>query len=183
MRVYAFRVEHALLIGAVGVTDQQHGEIMILCVLPRTIGETIEKRGQLGDDFGVQLGDALAELWAPECRDPDLGEQKASLTIGRKLEQQKVESACECALGIEHVQLRHQRRAEVFDDLIDRCDEQGFLGLEVVVDETGRHAGVFRNALHRRVGEAVLDDGGAESVDDLAPTGLRKTRPSHRLIG
>ncbi len=151
--------------------------------MARAIRETIEQRRQFGDDFRVQLGDAFAELRAPEGRDPDLGQQQAPLAIGRKLEQQKVERACEGALGIEYVQLRHQGCAEVFDDLVDRCDQQRFLRREVVVNEAGGHAGLCRDALYRGVGETVLDDGGAEAVDDLPPTRPRETRTPHRLIG
>lgn len=118
-----------------------------------------------------------------ERRDPDLGEQQPALAIGGELEQEEVEGAPQGALGVEDVQLGHERRTQVLDDLIDGGDQEILFGLEVVVDETRGNLGLLGDALHRSVGEAVLDDGGAQAVDDLSAPWRRETGPSHRLFG
>jgi hypothetical protein len=179
-RVDTVGVEHALLVRPVGVTDEQGREVAIFGAPSGAVGQALEQGGQLRDQLGVQLRNALPELRASQRRDPDLGEQQTALAVGAELEQEEIEGAGERTLGVEDVQLGHERGAEVFDHLIDGGDQQIFLGVEVVVDQTGRHLRLLGDALHRRVGEAVLDDGGAEAVDDLPAARLGEAGPSHK---
>jgi len=178
-RVDAVGVEHPLLVRPIGVTDEQGREVAVGGALAGAVGQAIEQARELARHLRSQRGDALAELRAAEGGDPDLGEQEAALAVGRKLEQQEVEGARERALGVEDVDLGHERRAEVLHHLVDGGDQEVFLGVEVVVDEAGRHLRLLGDALHRGVGEAVLDDGGAEAVDDLAAAGLGEARATH----
>ena len=70
--------------------------------------------------------------------------------------------------------------AQVLDDLIDGRDQQVFLRDEVVVDEARGQAGFGGDALHRGLGDAVLQDGGAQTFDDLTAAWSGETRASHR---
>jgi len=70
-----------------------------------TIGKAVEHCSDLGDDLGVERGEALAELRPPYRGDADLCEQDAPVAIGGKLDEEEVETAGERTLGIEHVEL------------------------------------------------------------------------------
>ena len=160
--------------------DQDHRQVGVLRVTTLAIGQPIEQRRQLGDDLGVEIGEAPAQLRTAQRRDGDLGEQHAARTIGRQLDEQEVEAARQGALRIEHVELGAQRRPEILDDLIDGRDQQVFLRLEVVVHEPCGNARLFGDALHRGVGQTVLQDGGAETVDDLTAARSGEAPASHR---
>lgn len=144
------------------------------------VGQSVEQRRQLGDDLGVQIGEAAPQLRATERRHADLGEQHAAVTVGGQLDEEEVETAGERALGIEHVELGAERRPQILDDLIDGRDQQVFLRLEIVVHETRRQAGFLRDALDGGLGDAVLQDGGAQAIDDLAAARSRETPASHK---
>lgn len=161
-------------------TDEQHGEIGVLRVASLAIGKPIEQRGELRDDLGVQRREALAQLRAAERGDANLGEQHAAVAIGGELDEQEVETARERVLGIEDGELGTERAPQILDDLIDGRDQQVFLGDEVVVDETRRQIGLGGDALHRGFGDAVLEDRGAQSFDDLSAARAGETRASHR---
>jgi len=119
-------------------------------------------------------------LRAAERRDLDLGEEHAAVAVGGELDEEEIEAARQGALGIEDVELGAERRAEVLDDLLDGRDQQVFLRDEVVVHEAGGDVGLGRGALHRRLGDAVLQDRGAEALDDLPAARSRETGSSHR---
>ena len=161
-------------------TDQDRRQLGILGVATMTVGQAIEHRRQLGNDLAVESRDALPELRTPERGDADLGEEHAPRAVGGKLDEEEVETARECALGVEHVELGFERRAQVLDDLIDRGDQEIFLGLEVVMHEPGRQTRLGGDALDGGVGDAVLQDRGPEPFDDLTASRARETRPSHR---
>lgn len=164
--------------------EQQTGEdgrqLGVLGAAAAAVGQAIEHRRQLADDLGVERGDALAQLGPPERGDADLGEEHAARALGRELDEEEVEAAGERALGVEYVQLRFERGAQVLDHLIDGGDQEVFLGLEVMVHEPRREARRGRDALDGRVGDAVLQDRGAQTVDDLTAPRSREARPSHR---
>lgn len=160
--------------------NQQQRELGVLGIAPVAIGQPIEQPRQLLDDLLVQCGEPFAELGAPERRDADLGEEDAAIAIGGQLDEQEVESAGECTLRVEDVELRAQRRAQVLDHLVDRRDEQVLFRVEVVVDEARREARLGRDALHRGLRDAVLHDGGAEPFDDLTAARAGEAGASHR---
>lgn len=169
--------------GGVGTeqqTNEHPGEIGVLRVAIAAVGEVIEKRRELGDDLLVQGGQTLAQLRAAKCRDADLGEQHTAVAVRRILDEEEVEPAGERALGIEDVELRAERRPGVFHHLIDRRDQEVFLRVEIVVHEPGREVRLGRDALHRRLGDPVLEDRGAQTFDDLPAAWSREARPSHR---
>jgi len=141
----------------------------------------IEQCDELRDHVLGERREPAAQLRAAERRDADLVEENAALAIGGRLEKQEVERARERPLRIEDVELRFERPARVFDDLIDRRDEEIFFRREVVVDEPRGNTGRQRDALHRCFGEPVLHDRVAQTVDDLAAARLRETRASHRV--
>ena len=161
-------------------TNEHAGEVGVLGVPLATIRKLIEQRRQLGHDLLVQGRQPLPQLRAAERRDADLGEQHAAIAVGRILDEQEVQAARERALGIEDVELGAERRPRVLDDLIDGRDQEVFLGHEVMVHEPRRNAGFGGDALHRRVGDPVLENGRAQTFDDLAAARARETRPSHR---
>ena len=150
-------------------------------MLARAIGKTIEQRRQLVRHVSGEGREAAPELRAAQRRDADLLEEHAAVAVGGHLEKEEVECALEGALRIEDVELRLERVARVCDDLVDRRDEKIFLRLEVVMDESRWKAGVGGDALHRRAGETVLDDGGAQPVDDLAAPRLGEAWTTHRV--
>jgi hypothetical protein len=144
------------------------------------VGQSAEQRRQLGDDLGVQVGEAAAQLRTAERGDADLGEEYAALTVGWQLDEEEVETAGERALGIEHVEQGPERRPLILDDLFDGRDQEVFLRLEVVVHEARRQTGFFRDPLDRRLGDAVLEDRRAQAVDDLAAARPGETPASHK---
>ncbi len=145
-----------------------------------TIGKAVEQGGELGDDFGVERREAFAELRTAKGGDLDLGEEHAAVAVGGELDEEEVEPAGKGALGVQDRQLGAERRAEVFDDLLDGRDQQVFLRHEVVVHEAGGQVRLGRDALHRRLGDAVLQDRRAQSVDDLAASRSGEASSSHR---
>ena len=165
---------------AVRQTDQDHRQVRVLRVSTLAIGQPIEQRRQLADDLGVEVGEPPAQLWSAQRGDADFGEQHAAHAIGGQLDEEEVETARQRALRVEHVELGAQRRAEVLDDLIDGGDQEVLLRVEVVVDEACRQPRFLCNALHRRFGDAVLQDRGAQAVDDLAAARSGETPASHR---
>ena len=162
-------------------TDQDHRQVGVVRVATLAIGQPIEQRRQLGDDLGVEIGEAPAQLRSAQRCDADLGEQHAAHAIGGQLDEEEVETASERPFGIEDVELGAQRGPEILDDLIDGGDQEVFLRLEVVVHEPRRKPGFLRDALHRRLGEAVLEDRGAQTVDDLAAARSGETPASHKI--
>lgn len=160
--------------------DEQHRELGVFGVAVLAVRQPIEHRGELGGDLQIECRESLAELRPAERGDPDLGEQHAAVAVGRHLDEEKVEPAGERALGIEHLQLFAERRAQVFDDLVDGRDQQIFFGHEVVMHEPGRQLRFGGDALHRRVRDTVFQNRGAKTVDDLLPPRAREARPSHR---
>jgi len=144
------------------------------------LGKAVEHVGQLGHDFGIERGDALAQLRPAERRHADLGEEDAAVAIGGKLDEKEIETARERALRIEHAQLRAQRLGQIAHDLIDGRDQQVFLRDEVVVHEPGREIGLGRNALDGGTGDPMLQDRRAQTLDDLAAARTGETRASHR---
>ena len=161
-------------------TEQQHCEVGVLGVPALTLRQTVEHARDLGHDLGVELGETFAELWPPNRGDADLGEEDAAIAIGGKLDEEEVEPAREGALGVEHVELGAQRNAELGDHLIDGRDQQVFLRDEVVVHEAGGQIRFRGDALDGRFGDAVLENGGAQTFDDLAAARTRQTLPSHK---
>ncbi len=145
-----------------------------------TLGQPIEHRRQLTDDLRVERGEPLAELRTSERGDTDLREEHATVAIGRKLDEEEIESARESALRVEHVELGAQRRAQIFDHLIDRRDEEIFLGHEIVVDQAGGNAGFCGDALDGRLRDAVFQDRRPQAVDDLTAPWSSKARATHR---
>ena len=161
-------------------TDQHQRQVGVFGVATLAIGQPIEQRRQLRHDLAVEIGEAPAQLRAAQRRDADLGEQHAARAVGGQLDEEEVEPAGECALGIEHVELGAQRRPHLFDHLIDRRDQEVLLGLEVVVHEPRRQTGFLGDALDGRVGQAVLQDRSAETVDDLTAARSGQAPASHR---
>ena len=161
-------------------TNEHAGEVGILGVSLATVGKVIEKGRELGDDLLVQGCQTLAQLRAAQGGDADLGEQHAAVAIGGILDEEKVEAARERPFGIEHVELGTERRSRVLDDLIDRRDQEILFRHEVVVHEARGQIRLGSDALDGGVGDAVLQDGGAEALDDLTAPRTRETRPSHR---
>src|SRR5688572_13801165 len=53
-------------------TNEHPGEVGVVGVAVSTIGEVVEQRGELRDDFLVQSCQTLAQLRAPERCDADL---------------------------------------------------------------------------------------------------------------
>ena len=145
-----------------------------------TLGQAVEHVGQLGHDFGIERGEALTQLRPPERRHADLGEEDAAVAVGGELDEEEVETARESALGVEDTKLGAHRDGQGLDDLIDRRDQKVFLRDEVVVHEPGGEIRLGRDALNRRPRDAVLHDGGAQALDDLAATWTGETRTSHR---
>lgn len=160
--------------------DQQHGELGVIGLPALAIRKPAEHGGQLVDDLGVERSQALPELRTAERGDADLGEEHAAIALGRKLDEEEIEAAGERALGVEHLELGAERRAETLDHLIDGRDQQIFFRDEVVVHEASGKLCFGGDALHGRLGNAVLDDGGAETVDDLTTARSGQTRASHR---
>ncbi len=161
-------------------TNQYRRQVGVLLVPMLAIRQAVEEAGQLRNDFLIQSCQAFAQLRTAERRDLNLGEQDAAVAIGRVLDEEKVEPARECSLGIEHVELGAQRRAEVLDDLFDGRNQEVFLRHEVVVHESRRKIRLGCDPLDRRVGDAVLQHRGAQALDDLAATRSGETRSSHR---
>ena len=160
-------------------TNQHHGEIGVLGVAPLTIGQPVEHGGQLRDDLGVQRREAAAQLRPAERRDADLGEQYAARAVGRQLDEEEVETAGERTLGVEDVELGPERRAQILDHLVDSRDQEIFLGHEVMVHQAGGEIGFGGDALHGGFRDAVLEDGGAQSFDDLDAARSGQARASH----
>jgi hypothetical protein len=144
------------------------------------VGQAIQHRRELADDFGVEIREAAAELRAAERGNADLREKHAARTVGGQLDEEEVETAGQRALGIQHVELGAKRRPQILDDLVDGRDQQVFLRLEVVVHQPGRQAGFLGDALHRGFGDAVLQDRRAQAVDDLAAPRSSETPASHK---
>lgn len=144
-----------------------------------TIGQSVEEGGQLQYDRGVQVRKASSQLWPPECRDADLGEQHAACPVGGKFDEEKVQTARECALGIEHIEFCAQRVAQFLDHLIDGCDQEVFFRHKVMVHKAGGEIGLGRDTLNGCSGEAVLEDGAAQTRNDLAAARSGQTRASH----
>lgn len=140
----------------------------------------VEERRELRDDLLVEGCQTLAQLRAAKRRDADLGQQHAAVAVGGILDEEEVEPAPEGALGVEHVELGAERGAGVLDDLIDGRDQEVFFRDEVVVHEPGRKVRFGGDALDRRVGDPVLQDGRAQTLDDLAAARSGETRSSHR---
>jgi hypothetical protein len=161
-------------------TDQDHRQVGVLRVPTLAVGQAVEQGGELGDDLGVEIGEPPAELRTAERGHADLGEQHAARAVGRQLDEEEIEPARQRALGIEHVELGAERRADLLDDLVDGRDQKVFLGLEVVVHEPGRQTRRLGNALDGRIGESVLQDRGAQTVDDLAAARSGETPASHK---
>jgi hypothetical protein len=161
-------------------TNEHPGEVGVLGVALATIGQVVEHRSELGHDLFVQRRQTLAQLRATEGRDADLREEHAAVPIGGVLDEEEIQSARERALGVEHVELGAERRACVLDDLIDGCDQEVLLRDEVMVHEPGRELRLGGNALHRGVGDSVLQNRSAQARDDLATARTRETRSSHR---
>ncbi len=172
-------VGEQLVVGAVQETNDHSREIDVVVVTARPVGQPIEQRGELRDHVGGQVREPSSQLRTAQRRDADLGEENAARAVRRDLEKEEVERALEGALRIEDVELGLQRPARIVDDLVDGGDEQVFLGLEVVMDEPRRQIRARRDPLHRRLGEAVLHDGGAQPVDDLSTARLREARSTH----
>jgi len=172
-------VGEQLVVGAVQETNDHSREIDVVVVTARPVGQPIEQRGELCDHVGGQVREPSSQLRTAQRRDADLGEEDAARAVRRELEKEEVERALEGALRIEDVELGFDRPARVVDDLVDGGDEQVFLGLEVVVDEAGGQIRLGGDALHRRFGEAVLHDRGAQAVDDLSTARLREARSTH----
>ena len=172
-----------MFFGAVEKTDDELREIGVLAVSAAAIGQTVEQCGELGHHFHVQRGDSPAQLRPAQRGDPNLREQNAALLVGGRLDEEEVERAREGAFGVEDVELGLQRGAQVLDDLIHGGDQQVFLGDEIVMHQPGRHPRLGGDARDRRVGEPVLHDRRAQSVDDLSAPRLGEARPSHGLIG
>jgi len=159
----------------------QHGrEIGVFGVTALTVGKAVQQRGELGDDLGVERGEAFAELWPAERGDLDLREEHAAVAVGGELDEEEVEAAGERPLGIEDGELGPERRAQVLDDLLDGRDQQVFLRDEVVVHEARRQVRLDGDALYRGFGDAVLQDRGAQAVDDLAAPRPGEAGSSHR---
>ncbi len=172
-------VGEQLVIGAVEQRDEHGGDVDVGVVTAYAVGQPIEQRGELRDHVCRELGESSSQLRPPQPRDADLREQHAAGAIRRQLQEQEVERALERPLRVEDVELGLDRSARVVDDLIDGGDEQVFLRREVVVDEPGGQIRLGGDALHRRLGEAVLHDRGAQPVDDLPAARLRETRTTH----
>lgn len=128
----------------------------------------------------VQGCQTLAQLRAAERRDTDLREQHAAVAIGGVFDEEEVQPTRQRALRVEDVELGPERRAGVLDDLIDGRDQEILFRHEVVVHEAGGEIRLGRDALDGGVGDAVLQNGGTQALDDLTPTRTRETRPSHR---
>ncbi len=143
------------------------------------IGQAIEQCGELVGHVARERGEPASELRTAQRRDADLLKEHVAVAVRRRLEKEKVQGALDRALGIEDVELRLQRSARVVDDLVDGGDQQVFLGLEVVVDEPRGQIRARRDPLHRRLGEAVLHDRGAQAVDDLPAARLGEARSTH----
>lgn len=173
------RIERQLRIGPEQQTDEHGGEIDVGLAPSGAIGKAIEQGGQLLDHVRVQRREPAAELWPAQRRDADLLEEHATVAIGGDLEEEEVEATRERPLRIEDVELRPDRASRVLDELIDGRDQQGFLRLEVVMDEARRHAGLGGDALDRSAGEAVLHDRVAQPVDDLPAPRLGEAGTSH----
>ena len=168
-------------VGSVEQAQHHGGEIDIGVVLACAIGKPVEQRRQLIRHVGGEGSEAAPELRAAQRRDADLLEEHAPIAVGGHLEKEEIERAREGALRIEDIQLRLERVTRVRDDLVDRRDEQIFLRREVVMDQSRGESRVGGDALHRRAGEAVLHDRGAQPVDDLAATRLGEARTTHRV--
>ncbi len=143
-------------------------------------GQAIEHVGELGRHLGVQRGETFAELRAAHGGDADLREEDAAVAVGRQLEEKEIEPARERAFGIEDPELGSQRLGQVAHDLIDGGDQEVFLRNEVVMHEARGQTRLGGDALHRRAGDAVLHDRGAQSLDDLTAARTGETRSSHR---
>jgi hypothetical protein len=183
VRVDDARVDLQQLVGAGEEADQQEGEVGVLLVPRGAVGQAVEEGGQLAHDLGVQRGQPLAQLRAAQGRDADFEEEQVLLAVGGDLEEEVVERPRQRALGVEDGDLRHQGLALGLDDLIDGGDQELLLGVEVVVDEPGGQACLFGDALDGGVGEPVLEDRGAQPLDDLPPARLSEARTSHGLVG
>lgn len=179
-RVDRVGIELPVGIGAEQDAHQEQREIGVLGVAPFAVGQTVQQVGELGDDFGVERGQALPQLRPSERRDGDLGEEDAARPVGGKLDEQELQAARQCTLGIQDVQLGTQRRPELLEDRVDGRDQQVFLRVEVVVHEAGGHVGLGGDALHRGPRDAVLQNRRPEPVDDLAPSRSGETGSSHR---
>ena len=175
------RIGQELGVGSVEQAQHHGGEIDVGLVLARAIGQAIEQRGDLARHVRVELGEAAPQLRPAERGDGDLLQKDAAIAVGRHLEEEEVERALEGALRIEDVELGLDGLACILDDQIDGGDQQVFLRVEVMMDQTRGHAGVSGDALHRGVGEAVLHDRGAQAVDDLPAARLGETGASHRV--
>lgn len=161
-------------------TNEHPGQVGVVGVALPAIGETVEQRRQLGHDLIVQGCQTLAQLRAAKRCDADLGEQDAAVAIGGVLDEEEVEAAREGAFGIEHVELGAERRPGIFDDLIDGGDQEVFLRDEIVMDEAGGEVGLGGDALHRRFGDPVLQDGRAQALDDLTAPGTGEAWATHK---
>ena len=161
-------------------TNEHPGEVGVLGVALATIGQVVEHRRELGHDLFVQRRQTLAQLRAAEGRDADLREEHAAVPIGGVLDEEEVQPARERALGIEDVELGAERRTRVLDDLIDGRDQEVLFRDEIVVHEPGRELRLGGDALHRGVGDSVLQDRRAQALDDLATARTREARSTHR---
>lgn len=140
----------------------------------------VEERGELRHDLFVERRQTLAQLRAAERCDADLGQQHAAVAVGWVFDEEEVEPAGECAFRVEHVELGTERGAGVLDDLIDGRDQEVFLRYEVVVHQPRREVRLCGDTLHRGIGDPVLQDGRAQTFDDLAAPRSGETRASHR---
>lgn len=159
--------------------DQHRREIGILCMATRAVGKTVEHGGQLRHDLGVQGRETSAQLRPAQRGDADFREHDAAGAVRRQLDEEEVESARQRALRVEDVELGAQRSAQILDHLVDRRDQEVFLRHEVVMHQPGGKIRLRGDALNRRLGESVFEDGGAQAFDDLAPARAGETRASH----
>jgi hypothetical protein len=140
----------------------------------------VEERGELRDDLFVERCQTLAQLRAAERRHADLGQQHTAVAIGGVLDEEEVQPAGERALRVEHVELGAERGAGILDDLIDGRDQEVFFRDEIVVDEPGRQVRLGGDALHRCIGNPVLQDGRTQALDDLPAARSCEARATHR---
>ncbi len=161
-------------------TNEHRSELDVVGVPFLTLGKAIEHGGQLRHDLGIQGRQALAELRPAERRDADLGEEDAAVAVGGELDEEEVETAGERAFRVHHAQLRAERLAQGLHDHVDGRDQEVFLRDEVVVHEAGGQVGLGGDALHGRPRDAVLQDGGPQTLDDLDAPRTGETRTSHR---
>ena len=70
--------------GSIGTklqTDEHRCEVGVFGVSSLTLRKAVEHVGQLGHDFGVERGQAFAQLRPAQRRDADLGEEDALIAV------------------------------------------------------------------------------------------------------